>query len=246
MTLPHHPRPAMLLPAVPRTRVLPHPTGRPAVDTPFGPLTFTTTLDGTTLPPVPDELFALPGDGRTLARWTTHATTVELLLTPYDAALDPEVWSPLIASHAAVWRVETRSALAHVRFTATLPRHLPEGADASYDGGQSLAAVTVEDERVKLSIGGDDDVALCEAAGSTTPRHWAPLVDEAYERTNTSWGIDYGRYHGITWRLPPLRPGDHCELPVVVAWSDAADDTANTWYAVTASSSYLLARTAES
>ncbi|WP_031071782.1 hypothetical protein [Streptomyces sp. NRRL WC-3742] len=234
----------MLLPTVPRTRAHGSAT-RPSVDTPFGPLTFTTTLDGTTLPPVPDALFALPGTGRTLARWTTHATTVELLLTPYDADLDPETWSPLTAAHAAVWRIETRSALARVRFTAALPRHLPDGADAYWDGGQSLAAVTVEDRHTRLSLGGDDEVVLCEAAGSTTPSHWAALIDEAYDRTNTTWGIDFGdSRHGITWRLPPLNPGDHCELPVVTAWTDADDDTENTWYAVTASSAHLLRQVA--
>ncbi|MFI6155625.1 hypothetical protein ACIBCA_23400 [Kitasatospora sp. NPDC051170] len=234
----------MLLPTVPRTRI--HgPTARPSVDTPFGPLTFTTTLDGTTLPPVPDQLFRLPGEGRTIARWTTHATTVELLLTPYDADLDPDTWSPLTAAHAAVWRIETRSALTRVRFTAALPRHLPEDVETYWNGGQSLAAVTVEDHHTRLSLGGDDEVVLCEAAGNTTPRHWAALIDEAYEGANTTWGIDFGGdHHGITWRLPPLNPGDRCELPVVTAWTDAADETENTWYAVMASSAALLRQVA--
>ncbi|WP_232790660.1 hypothetical protein, partial [Kitasatospora aureofaciens] len=38
----------------------------------------------------------------------------------------------------------------------------------------------------------------------------------------------------------PLTPGDHCELPVIVAWSPATDATENTWYAVTSAAAALL------
>ena len=81
----------MLLPTVPRTRLC--SAVQPAIDTPFGPLTFTTTIGNAGLPLLPDELFELPS-GRTLARWVHPAANVELLLTPYDPELDPEHWGP--------------------------------------------------------------------------------------------------------------------------------------------------------
>ncbi|MFF3257495.1 hypothetical protein ACFYWP_42485 [Actinacidiphila glaucinigra] len=77
----------MLLPAVPRTRL--RSTDQPAIDTPFGPLTFTTTTGDTGLPLQPDELFRLPGD-RMLAHWVIPGARVELLVTPYDPELDPK------------------------------------------------------------------------------------------------------------------------------------------------------------
>ncbi|MFJ8435369.1 hypothetical protein ACIQ9P_29140 [Kitasatospora sp. NPDC094019] len=48
----------------------------------------------------------------------------------------------------------------------------------------------------------------------------------------------------MSWTPPPLEAGDHCELPVVAAWSPAADDSANTWYAVVPSPTVLLRQVA--
>ncbi|WP_234433413.1 hypothetical protein, partial [Streptomyces sp. NRRL WC-3549] len=118
---------AVLLPTVSRTRL--RPTNRPAIDTPFGPLTFTTTIGGISLPLQPDELFQLPG-ARMLARWVAPGVRVELLLTPYDPKLDPERWGPLTGCRAAVWRIDAQTLLGRVQFSAGLPK----GADGGYDG----------------------------------------------------------------------------------------------------------------
>ncbi|MFE0458939.1 hypothetical protein ACFW1A_06710 [Kitasatospora sp. NPDC058965] len=233
----------MLLPTVRRTRL--RPVERPRIDTPFGPLTFATTVGPTALPDLPDELFALPG-GRTVARWTRAAARVELLLTPYDAALDPDTWGPLTDCRAAVWRIDARAPLGRVRFSAGLPARLPQGADAGWDGGQALAAITVDDEDTRLTVGGYDEEAICWAADAgEAPRRWAALLDEVYRRTGSTWGVDFGQDHGMSWTLPPLHAGDSCHLPVVAAWAPAADETANTWYAVNVSSTVLLRQVAE-
>ncbi|MFD7415805.1 hypothetical protein [Kitasatospora purpeofusca] len=227
----------MLLPAVPRIRL--RSAVAPSVDTPFGPLAFATRIGNTVLPQVPDELFELPGD-RTLARWVTPGVTVELLLTPYDPELDPETWGPLTGCRAAVWRIDATAPLGRVRFSAELPTWLPEGADAGWDGGQGLAAVTVEDDATRLTVGGNDEEAICCAAlQGEVPRRWAALMDEVYDHSFSSWGVDFGR-HGMSWALPPLEAGDHCELPVVAAWAPAADESANTWYAVMPSPTVVL------
>ncbi|MFB8238074.1 hypothetical protein ACFC58_16135 [Kitasatospora purpeofusca] len=83
----------MLLPTVPLIR--PRSAVEPSIATPFGPLTFATTIGNTVLPPLPDELFELPG-ARTLARWVTPGAGVEMLMTPYDA----ELGTRADASHA--------------------------------------------------------------------------------------------------------------------------------------------------
>ncbi|MFI2611297.1 hypothetical protein [Kitasatospora sp. NPDC018619] len=228
----------MLLPAVPRTRL--NPVARPTVDTPFGPLAFTTAVGNTGLPLLPDELYALPG-GPTVARWARPEARVELLRTPFDPELDPEAFGPLTGCQAAVWRIDALAPLRRVRFSAELSAGLPEGAEAGYDGGQALAAVTVEDDRTRLTLGGHDEEAICWAAeGGEAPRRWAALLDAVYERSFHGWGVDYGGYRGLSWTLPPLEAGDHCELPVVAAWAPAADDTANTWCAVAPSPAVLL------
>ncbi|MFC5662658.1 hypothetical protein ACFP3U_06630 [Kitasatospora misakiensis] len=230
----------MLLPTVPRTRL--RPADRPAVDTPFGPLGFDTVIGATRLPPVPDELFALPG-GRTVARWTGASARVELLLTPFDPALDPEVWGPLTACRAAVWRIDALARLAQVRFSASLPAELPVDADAEWDGGQAFAAITVEDLTTRLTVGGHDEDAVCDAAlVGEVPRRWAALIDEVGDRSLRSWGVDFGNHHGMSWRLPPLEAGDHAELPVVAAWAPVADECGNTWYGTMASPARLLGR----
>lgn len=224
----------MLLPTVPRTRV--PSAGQLAIDTPFGPLAFATTIGNTGLPLLPDELFELPS-GRTLARWVTPVARVELLLTPYDPELDPEVWGPLTDCRAAVWRIDVLAAIGRVRFSAGLA----EGADAGWDGGQALAAITVEDEKTRLTVGGNDEEAICWAADSgEVPRRWAALIDEVYDRASSTWGVDFGHNHGMSWTLPPLEAGDHCELPVVAAWAPVTDESANTWYAVMPSPTVLL------
>ncbi|MFJ4184986.1 hypothetical protein [Kitasatospora sp. NPDC089509] len=227
----------MLLPAVPRVRL--RSTVRPAIDTPFGPLTFTTAIGSTALPLLPDALFELPG-GRTVARWGTPVARVELLLSPYDPGLDPENWGPLTDCRAAVWRIDVLAPIGRVQFGAVLPVRLPEGADAGWDGGQSLAAITVDDDSTKLTIGGNDEEAICHAAGAEVPRRWAELIDQVHDHSHSTWGVDADHQHGMTWTLPPLETGDHCELPVVAAWAPAADETANTWYAVLASSTDVL------
>ncbi|MFE5792680.1 hypothetical protein ACFQ8C_08880 [Streptomyces sp. NPDC056503] len=230
----------MLLPTVPRTRL--RPADQPAIDTPFGPLTFTTTIGSTRLPPRPDELFRLPGD-RTLARWVTSRARVELLLTRYDPELDPENWGPLTDCRAAVWRIDALAPLGRAQFSAGLPARLPEGADGGYDGGQALAAITVEDGKTRLTIGGSDEEAICRAADTgEVPRQWAALIDEVHDHSFSTWGVDYGQYRGMSWTLPPLEAGDHGELPVVAAWAPAADESANTWYAVKSTPTVLLGR----
>ncbi|MFF2658576.1 hypothetical protein ACFVUH_14540 [Kitasatospora sp. NPDC058032] len=235
----------MLLPAVPRIRL--RPPFRPTVDTPFGPLAFETDLgDAALLPARPDELFTLPGpDGRLIARWTRPSARVELLLTAYDPELDPGTWGPLTDCRAAVWRIDARVPLRRVRFSASLPTPLPAGADSGWDGGQALAAFTVEDERTRLTVGGHDEEAICGAAAAReAPRRWTALLDEVYARSFTTWGVDAGGGPDMTWTLPPLEPGDHCELPVVAAWAPVEDDTANTWYAVMPSSTVVLRQVA--
>ncbi|MEV7599222.1 hypothetical protein AB0O91_17755 [Kitasatospora sp. NPDC089797] len=232
----------MLLPTVPRVRS--RAVVRPVLGTPFGPLTFATGFGGTALPPLPDELFDLPG-GRTLARWTTPAARVELLLTPYDPELDPEVWGPLTGCRAAVWRIDARVPLGRVRFSAQLPGRLPDGVDAGWDGGQALAAITLEDGTTRLTVGGNDEEAICSAGeAGEAPRRWAALGDEVYARSSATWGVDFGDHHGMVWTLPPLEAGDHCELPVVAAWAPAAEETENTWFAVMPSPTVLLRRAA--
>ncbi|MEV7571267.1 hypothetical protein [Streptomyces tanashiensis] len=224
----------MLLPTIPRTRL--RSTDHPAIDTPFGPLTFTTTIGNTGLPLKPDELFQLPGD-RLLARWVAPGARVELLLTSYDPQLDPENWGPLTDCRAAVWRIDALAPIDRVRFSAGLP----ESVDGGYDGGQALAAITVEDAKTRLTIGGNDEEAICCAADAgEAPRRWAALINEVHDRSFNTWGVDYGHYHSMSWALPPLEAGDHCELPVVAAWAPAADESANTWYAVMPSPTVLL------
>ncbi|MFB6959098.1 hypothetical protein ACFCYB_19210 [Streptomyces sp. NPDC056309] len=232
----------MLLPTALRTRL--RSADRSAIDTPFGPLTFTTAIGDADLPPLPDELFELPG-GRTIARWIRPAARVELLLTPYDAELDPEVWGPLTDCHAAVWRIDALAPLRRVQFSVGLPVRLPEDADAGWDGGQALAAITIEDKKTRLTVGGNDEEAICGAADAgEAPRRWAALIDEVYDRSFTTWGVDFGHNHGMSWTLPPLEADDHCELPVVAAWAPVADESANTWYAVMASPTVLLRQVA--
>ncbi|GGU95968.1 hypothetical protein ACIG0C_17790 [Kitasatospora aureofaciens] len=86
-----------------------------------------------------------------------------------------------------------------------------------------------------------DEEAICWAAGAEVPSRWAELIEDVYDRSHSTWGVDFGHHHGMTWTLPPLEPGDHCELPVVAAaWAPVTDETANTWYAVLASSTDLL------
>ncbi|MFD0274028.1 hypothetical protein ACFVHB_08940 [Kitasatospora sp. NPDC127111] len=232
----------MLLPGVPRIR---RRVGvRPAIDTPFGPLTFTTTLGYTGLPLLPDELFELPG-GRTVARWVHPAARVELLLTPHDPELDPEEWGPLTGCQAAVWRIDALAPLGRVQFSAGLPLPLPEDADAGWDGGQGLCAITVDDERTRLTVGGHDEEAICWAADKgEAPRRWAALIDEVHDHSFSSWGVDCVGSHAISWTLPSLEAGDHCELPVMAAWAPVTDESANTWYAVTASPTVLLGQVA--
>ncbi|MFF1870127.1 hypothetical protein [Streptomyces sp. CB03911] len=230
----------MLLPIVSRTRL--RPAGQPAIDTPFGPLTFSTTIGDTGLPLLPDELFELPG-GRTVARWVHPRAHVELLLTPYDPDLDPDHWEPVTGCRAAVWRIDALAPIERVRFSATLPVRLPEGADAGWDGGQALAAITVEDDTTRLTVGGNDEEAICCAGfGGEAPRRWAALSGEVYDRSFSTWGVDFGDHHGMSWTLPALEAGDHCELPVVAAWApaEAAERCANTWYAVMPSPTVLL------
>ncbi|MET8969745.1 hypothetical protein [Streptomyces hydrogenans] len=228
----------MLLPSVPRARL--RSAVRPAVDTPFGPLTFVTTIGNTSLPPRPDELFRLPGD-RAVARWVVPGARVELLLTPYDPALDPEHWGPLTDCRAAVWRIDALKALGRVRFSA----ELPEGAGGGYDGGQALAAITVEDEKARLTVGGGDEEAICRAADrGEVPRRWAGLFDDVHGHAVGTWGVEYGRYQGLSWTLPPLEAGEHCELPVVAAWAPADDESTSTWHAVMASPTVLLSQVA--
>ncbi|MEW1914441.1 hypothetical protein AB0442_39660 [Kitasatospora sp. NPDC085895] len=232
----------MLLPTVPRIRL--RSAGQPVIDTPFGSLTFTTTIGSTGLPLLPDELFELPG-GRPLARWVTPGARVELLLTPYDPELDPDVWGPLTDCRAAVWRIDALAPLGRVRFSAELPTRLPEGVDAGWDGGQGLAAITVEDETTRLTVGGNDEETICSAADAgEAPRQWAALIDEVYDRSFSTWGVDLGHNHGMSWVLPPLEAGDHCELPVVAVRAPAADETGNTWSAVMPSPTVLLRQVA--
>ncbi|WP_326667604.1 hypothetical protein [Streptomyces sp. NBC_01257] len=98
-----------------------------------------------------------------------------------------------------------------------------------------MAAITVEDEAFRLTVGGSDEEAICSAADKgEVPRRWAALIDEVHDQSATAWGVDYGDLHGMSWTLPSLKAGEHCELPVVAAWArtTVADDSANTWYAV--------------
>lgn len=161
------------------------------------------------------EQFQLPGD-RVLARWVAPGARIELLLTPYDPDLDPEKWGPLTDCRAAVWRIDAHTLLERVQFSVGLP----EGVVGGCDGGQALAAITVESRGSRLTLGGADEEAICRAADrGEVPRRWAGLVDEVDDHSSSTWGVDYGHYQGMSWTLPPLQAGDHCELPLVAAWA---------------------------
>ncbi|MEU1472861.1 hypothetical protein ABZ434_32190 [Streptomyces sp. NPDC005761] len=73
----------------------------------------------------------------------------------------------------------------------------------------------MEDERTRLTIGGNDEEAICRAADvGEVPRRWAALIDEVHSPSFSSWGVDYGHYHGMSWALPPMtRPATTVRFP---------------------------------
>ncbi|MEC3951986.1 hypothetical protein VMT65_02965 [Nocardia sp. CDC153] len=204
---------------------------RPAViDTPLGIVGFSVALGADVLPATPDTVWRLP-NGAHLHRWRQYGATVDLLIGSIDVpAFDGGAPVPL---WAAVWQVTAQSAIPGLVVTAEMT-DLPANARGGVDSGECLAAVTVETERLMVSVGGADTelLAMQAADGRLLPADWADLLPTDDYDTSTEYGVRYHDPAGIAWHLPGLTTHQAARLCIATAWCPRDDDRPAAWFAV--------------
>lgn len=204
---------------------------RPAViDTPLGIVGFSVALGSEALSAAPDTVWRLPNDAR-LHRWQHPTATVDLLV----GGIDVRPWDdgPAIPLWAAIWQVTARAAVPGLVIAAELT-DLPAGASGGPDPGECLAAMSVENDRFMVSIGGADEelLAMQAADGRLLPGDWVDVLPTDGNWSGSEFGVRYPSPAGIAWHLPGLAAPEVARLCVATAWCPRDDDRPAAWFAV--------------
>ncbi|WP_433579593.1 hypothetical protein [Nocardia brasiliensis] len=202
---------------------------RPAVvDTPLGTVEFSVRIGSEALPAESNALWRLP-NGTHLHRWQQAAATIDLLLgsvdvAPWDGGAPIPVW-------AGIWQVQAHAKVPGLVVVAELT-DLPADAYGGPDSGECLAAVSVENERFMVSIGGPDTELLAMQAkdGRLFPYRWARLLPK--DDSSADYGVRYADPARVAWHLPDLTPAEAARLCIATAWCPRDDDRPAAWFAV--------------
>ncbi|WP_162958126.1 hypothetical protein [Nocardia yunnanensis] len=204
---------------------------RPAViDTPLGIVGFSVTLGGEVLPAAPDTVWRLPNGAR-LQRWRRDSATVDLLI----GSIDMPAWDggAAVPMWAAIWQVSARAAVPGLIVAAEVT-DLPADARGGPDSGECLAAVSVENERFMVSVGGADTelLAMQAADGRLLPADWADLLPADGDDSVSEYGVRYHDPARVAWHLPALATSEIARLCIATAWCPRDDDRPAAWFAV--------------
>jgi hypothetical protein len=198
----------------------------PSVYTPLGEMRFLAAV-GAALPEPADEVHQVGDDAR-LFSWDLAECRVELLIC--RPVIDLPRGLAVADRWAAMWRVRATDATGPLSFSCSwspLARWREGGAET----GQHLEAMTWTDGVTRVTAGTADGELLFAraAAGDLLPPRWA---------TPRVWGgrpaeeLDVARYSadGLAVELPPLLPGERCQVHFTLAWAPESADAA-TWFA---------------
>ncbi|MFE3193620.1 hypothetical protein ACFXHA_31785 [Nocardia sp. NPDC059240] len=204
---------------------------RPAViDTPLGIVEFSLTLGAERLPARPETVWELP-NGTLLQRWRPKQATVDLLI----GRIDVPAWDggAPVPMWAGIFQVRANTAVPGLIVAAALD-DLPPDAHGGPDSGECLAAVSAENERFMVSIGGPDTelLAMQAADGRLMPTAWAQQLPADGNDGDTEYGVRYGDRVALAWHLPGLATGEVARLCIATAWCPRDDDRPAAWFAV--------------
>ncbi|WP_040861267.1 hypothetical protein [Nocardia niigatensis] len=203
---------------------------RAVIDTPLGTVVFAVALGTEQVPTGPDTVWRLP-NGSHLHRWRHRSATVDLLL----GSIEMPAWDggAAVPMWAGIWQVQAHSAVPALTVSAELT-DLPADTFGGPDSGECLAAVTAENERFTVSIGGPDSelLALQAADGRLMPADWADQLPADGDDAGSEYGVRYLDPAGIQWRLPGLATTEVARLCIATAWSPRDDDRPAAWFAV--------------
>lgn len=197
--------------------------------TPLGVVRTTAMVDGRSLGE-PDSSTVLKS-GAKVERWTPGKTEVELLSGLVEPDL-PEGYRPITGSWMALWQVRAGQDIPALRFGLGLAP--TESVTAGWDGGQGLAALTVDGPDAVLTLGGSDvdELGYFAERQMGVPRRWLADLRLAEAGRNPDVGVERTGLTELTWRLPDLEAGESVELALAVAWGPPSEDEPGTWYAV--------------
>ncbi|MEV0248831.1 hypothetical protein AB0H76_19670 [Nocardia sp. NPDC050712] len=203
---------------------------RAVIDTPLGTVEFAVRLGAEELPAEPNTVWRLPG-GAHLHRWQHPTATVDLLL----GSIDVPAWDggKPVPVWAAIWQVQAHAAVPGLVVAAELT-DLPADVYAGPDSGECLAAVSAENERFMVSVGGPDSelLALQAADGRLMPADWADVLPTDPDDDSAEYGVRYTDPAGLAWHLPGLTYPQVARLCVATAWCPHDEDRPAAWFAV--------------
>ncbi|WP_405485723.1 hypothetical protein [Nocardia sp. NBC_00511] len=204
---------------------------RPAViDTPLGIVGFAVTIGTETLPAGPNTVWLLPNGSR-LLRWRHPSATVNLLI----GSIDVPAWDggAPVPMWAAIWQVEAQTAVPRLTIAADVT-DLPADAHAGPDPGECLAALSIENDRFMVSVGGADDelLAMQAADGRLMPPGWAHQLPTFENDADSEYGVHYEDPAHIAWHLPALATNEVARLCIATAWCPQDEDRPAAWFAV--------------
>ncbi|PJD95491.1 MAG: hypothetical protein CK425_08210 [Parachlamydia sp.] len=156
--------------------------------------------------------------------WDLKECYVEFL----RANFVPKIPSPMKVetSLAGIWRIKSRCKDLRV----TLKVYLDSEFEGSPESGEGLISQAFESEKIKLSIGTEDEDYLCARARA---QKWMP---SRFHNILDSNAIEYIS-NGIQVVLPQLDQNDCIQIQFIIAWSE---NDLSSWFAVEQSADYIL------
>ena len=203
------------------------------VDTPLGVLTVEVGHRGAARH-ARSGLVATASGGRR-ETWSTVASDIELLVTPYEDAVR-ERDHPVAGSWGVVVSVTAVEPLPPLEVRA----FLPDGQRGEPAFGQYLACYDFESPDWALSLGGPaDDLFVEQATSGGLPAAWAGQFSDVEE---TGFGFFQRTPNELCWLFPGLPAGSTVSTHVAVAWTpNRSNALTATWLAVDVASAFLEA-----
>jgi hypothetical protein len=201
----------------------------PFVKTPIGPCNFLLSIQDHSITDNPPTQSFLLSSGASLLCWEHSQYQAELLICSIEtlplfygrqAIIDTMPWN-VDACWAGIWRLQAHSLLSSYIFSARVfPTLSP--LSSSPNAGQYLEAHTWGDDDLQVTLGTQDYECLTPTS-NLVPARWWPHLD---------WDIAAYLDDGISITLPPLEPGEQCQIQFLTAWGGGGSDCCDTWMAV--------------
>lgn len=175
----------------------------------------------------PTDACRIVPDGRLFVLRDDRVHAELLLVTP---ELDLPHCMSVDGCVAGVWRVRAMDRVPSCEFSCRWDPGFVWSDAHGPESGESLDAQSWSRGRIRVSVGTQDVEFLRARAihGDRLPASWGKLLGYGEGESDPVRYVE----DGFLLSLPPLVPGDLCQVQFTVAWAEHDSDDASTWFAV--------------